>query len=56
MWEAFAQAHPELNDELNRRAWYASLPYFAKDPLNFNKKNWIQFEDFLRKNQLLQLD
>ena len=30
MWDAFAKLHPELNNPLNRQAWFASLPYFAE--------------------------
>ncbi len=44
MWLAFAKAHPEANDELNRRAWFATLPYFAKDPADCDKQKWEQFE------------
>jgi putative hydroxymethylpyrimidine transport system substrate-binding protein len=29
-WALFAKNHPELNNELNRRAWFATLPLFAK--------------------------
>lgn len=53
MWLAFAKAHPELNDELNKRAWYATLPYFAKDPMYFNQAEWDKFSDFMRVNGLL---
>jgi putative hydroxymethylpyrimidine transport system substrate-binding protein len=31
-WLLFAKNHPELNNELNKRAWFATLPYFAKNP------------------------
>lgn len=31
-WESFAKAHPELNNELNQKAWFATLPFFAKNP------------------------
>jgi len=33
-WILFAKNHPELNNELNKRAWFATLPYFAKNPKN----------------------
>jgi len=50
MWNAFAKQHPELNDELNHRAWMATLPYFSRDPATFNKKQWLVFESFMKKN------
>lgn len=56
MWLAFAKAHPELNDELNKKAWYATLPYFAKDPSAFNQKDWKRFADFMKKNNLLEIN
>ncbi len=36
-WQAFAKAHPELNDELNHKAWTDTLPYFAKQPAAFDR-------------------
>jgi putative hydroxymethylpyrimidine transport system substrate-binding protein len=53
-WEQFAKSHPELNDELNRRAWFATLPYFTKDPNYFNKTEWIAFADYMHKNKLIK--
>jgi putative hydroxymethylpyrimidine transport system substrate-binding protein len=29
-WTVFAKNHPELNNELNQRAWFKTLPYFAE--------------------------
>ena len=31
----FAKNHPELNNTLNKRAWFSTLPYFAKNPTEF---------------------
>lgn len=52
-WQAFAKTHPELNDELNHRAWLATLPYFAKNPQEFNAKEWKTFVAFMQKNGLI---
>lgn len=30
-WNTFAKNHPELNNELNKKSWFATLPYFAKN-------------------------
>lgn len=54
MWQAFTKAHPELNDELNRRAWFATLPYFAKNPAQLNKKQWENFSAYLVQNRLIE--
>ncbi len=53
-WQAFAKTHPALNDQLNHRAWMASLPYFAKIPAKFNAGEWQQFIQFMLKNQLIE--
>ena len=52
-WKTFAHNHPELNDELNRRAWLATLPYFAKHPATFNSKSWLRFIVFMQDNGLI---
>lgn len=53
-WDAFAKSHPELNDELNRRAWLLTIPYFAKNPARFDKKRWLQFANFMFQNHLIK--
>jgi putative hydroxymethylpyrimidine transport system substrate-binding protein len=39
---------------VNREAWFATMPYFAEDPANFNDLEWRQFADFMQKNQLIK--
>lgn len=53
-WKLFVKAHPELNDQLNQRAFVATLPYFAKKPGEFNAKEWEEFEKFMQKNGLIK--
>jgi putative hydroxymethylpyrimidine transport system substrate-binding protein len=53
-WRAFAKDHPDLNNELNHRAWMASLPYFSQEPATFNKTQWQQFALFMQKNGLIR--
>ncbi|MEO8400178.1 MAG: ABC transporter substrate-binding protein [Gammaproteobacteria bacterium] len=53
-WNKFAKLHPELNDKLNHKAWIASLPYFAKNPLIYNKNEWQKFQQFMLKNGLIK--
>ena len=52
-WKAFAKTHPDLNNELNRRAWFTTIPYFANHPADLNEKNWLQFVEFMLKNKLI---
>lgn len=53
-WVTFAKEHPELNDELNRRAWKDTLPYFALNPAEFDKKSWLHFAHFMQQNGLIK--
>lgn len=53
-WLLFAKNHPELNNTLNRQAWFASLPYFPADPAAFDSKQWLLFADYMHKNGLIK--
>lgn len=53
-WLAFAKAHPELNTELNKLAWQASLPLFARDPARLDKARYQAYEQFLFDNKLIK--
>lgn len=52
-WQAFAKAHPELNNELNRRAWYATLPRFSLEPAALDVTRYQRFAAALQKNNLI---
>lgn len=50
----FLKAHPELNNPLNRAAWYATLPYFASDPAALDRARYDAYADFLVKKGVLR--
>lgn len=52
-WQIFSKNHPELDNELNREAWFMTLPYFAKNPAGFNSKKYNNFAHFMLKENLL---
>jgi putative hydroxymethylpyrimidine transport system substrate-binding protein len=52
-WQAFAKAHPESDDELNHKAWLATLPYFARDPAWVDGKKFMRFAKFMQSNGLI---
>jgi putative hydroxymethylpyrimidine transport system substrate-binding protein len=54
-WVLFSKNHPELNDELNRRAWFASIPYFTLEPSAFDEQDWLHFAEFMHKNGLIKI-
>jgi putative hydroxymethylpyrimidine transport system substrate-binding protein len=49
----FLKAHPDLDNPLNRAAWWASLPYFATDPAALDRARYDRFADYLVKNHVL---
>jgi putative hydroxymethylpyrimidine transport system substrate-binding protein len=53
-WTAFALHYPESNDELNHRAWLATLPYFANDPAKVSATELLRFASFLQQNNLIK--
>lgn len=46
-WRLFIQAHPDLDDELNRRAWRDTLPRFASRPAALDAGRYDRFAAFL---------
>ncbi|MBD8893742.1 ABC transporter substrate-binding protein [Roseibium litorale] len=53
-WDAFVEAYPNLNDELNRRAWFDTLPRFAKRPAALDEGRYQRFADFMLENGLIK--
>jgi putative hydroxymethylpyrimidine transport system substrate-binding protein len=49
----FMKAHPDLNDELNRRAFAATLPFFARKPAALDAARYDGFATFLKEKKLL---
>ncbi|MEL7527950.1 MAG: ABC transporter substrate-binding protein [Pseudomonadota bacterium] len=52
-WDAFIEAYPELNDELNRRAWADTLPRFAKRPASLDEGRYRRFAEFMAEAGLI---
>ena len=46
-WEIFAGSAPELQDELNEKAWADTLPRFALRPAALDRERYRRFEAFL---------
>ena len=53
-WELFRKNHPELDDELNRRAWRDTLPRFALSPAALDIGRYDRFARFLESEGLLR--
>jgi putative hydroxymethylpyrimidine transport system substrate-binding protein len=52
-WNGFAQAYPEANNPVNREAWFATIPYFAEYPAEFNKIEWHKFAAYMYENKMI---
>jgi putative hydroxymethylpyrimidine transport system substrate-binding protein len=53
-WAAFIAAHPDLNNELNRRAWRDTLPRFALRPAALDTVRYARFAYFLKELGLIR--
>lgn len=53
-WDIFIQRHPAANTAMNRDTWFATLPYFAEEPGEFNEPEWKQFAKFMHENKLIK--
>lgn len=51
-FEIFTKANPDLNNELNRKALFATLPYFARSQVQ-DSTIWGNFQDFLLKEGVI---
>jgi putative hydroxymethylpyrimidine transport system substrate-binding protein len=49
----FIAAYPELDDELNRRAWWDTLPRLALRPAAHDRARYARFAAFLEKQGLI---
>jgi len=52
-WKAFIAAYPDLDDELNRRAWADTLPRFALRPAAVDAPRYRAFSVFLAEQGLI---
>lgn len=50
----FTASHPDLNDELNRQAFAATLPRFAKRPGALDTERYERFAAFLQEKGLIE--
>ncbi|SDH11699.1 ABC transporter substrate-binding protein [Pelagibacterium luteolum] len=52
-WEIFAATAPELQDELNERAWADTISRFALRPAALDSGRYVRFERFLSEAGLI---
>jgi len=52
-WALFVKGRPELDDELNRRAFRDTLPRFAHRPAALDRGRYLRFASFLKGRGLI---
>ncbi|MEM7428137.1 MAG: ABC transporter substrate-binding protein [Pseudomonadota bacterium] len=53
-WQLFIKAYPDLDDELNKRAWRDTLRRFAKRPRALDEARYDRFAKFLVERGLMK--
>jgi putative hydroxymethylpyrimidine transport system substrate-binding protein len=53
-WQLFIKAYPDLDDELNRRAWADTLPRFALRPAALDKGRYERFAHYLKDQGMIE--
>ena len=52
-WTLFLKGRANLDNDLNRRAWKATVPLFARDPAKLDPARELAFAAFLFENRLI---
>ena len=52
-WELFIKAYPNLNDELNKTAFFDTVPRFAKRPMALDHNRYAAFGAFMQEMKLV---
>lgn len=53
-WELFRKGRPDVDNELNHKAWYDTLPRFAHSPGGLDEHRYERFARFLKDQGLIK--
>jgi len=53
-WQLFIKAYPNLDDALNKQAFFDTLPRFAKRPAALDRTRYARFGAFMQEMQLIK--
>lgn len=53
-WDLFVAAYPDLDDELNRRAWADTLPRFDLTPAALDSARYQRFAQYLKAQGMIE--
>ena len=49
-WNIARRAFPEMDDELNQRAWFDTISRFSHNPIILDKQRYKEFAEFIQKS------
>lgn len=52
-WKVFVASHPDLDNELNKRAWRDTLPRLAKRPAALDRRRYERFAEFMKASGMI---
>jgi len=52
-WDGFVKTHKDLDNTLNKTAWFQTLPYFAADPFALDAKRYTDYAAFMLAHKLI---
>jgi putative hydroxymethylpyrimidine transport system substrate-binding protein len=52
-WEGFIKTHKDLDNTLNKTAWFQTLPYFATNPFTLDTKRYTDYAAFMLAHKLI---
>ena len=53
-WAAAIKQYPELNNEMTKASWFASIRYFSKNPAALDKNKYRAFARFMQQQGLIK--
>ena len=53
-WKKFVALYPELNNDLNKKSWFVTMPYFSRNPAKLNQKRYQELAQFMWKKKLIR--
>lgn len=52
-WNQFVKVYPQANNQVNRAAWFATMPYFSEEPAAINEKDLRNFAAFMHDHKMI---
>lgn len=53
-WQGVIKKHPELNNEMNKASWFASIQYFSKNPFLLDQNKYQGFAQFMQSQGVIK--